>query len=133
MMAMANRNSAEALVLMIPPIEARGERRGGERNANRQGHHHGRVSERKEEADADRALALLHEPAGNVVDRRDMIGIDCVPQAKGIGEQSRPEQERPIAEDQKRPEPDNDVAADQHGVNGDQSAAQVSTALIQYS
>jgi len=116
---------------MIPPIEARGERRGGERNANRQGHHHGRVSERKEEADADRALALLHEPAGNVVDRRDMIGIDCVPQAKGIGEQSRAQEDRLIAQGHKRPEPDENIAADQNGIDGDQAAAQISAALIQ--
>ena len=60
-----------------------------------------------------------------------MIGVDRVPQAEGIGEQRRPEQDRPIAQDDERPEPDENIAADQHGVDGDQPAAQVSAAFIQ--
>ena len=89
------------------------------------------MAERKEEADADRALALLHQLARDVVDRRDMVGVDRVAQAEGIGEQRRSEQDRPIAQDDERPEPDENVAADQHGVDGDQSAAQISAAFIQ--
>ena len=92
--AMANRNSAETLVPIDPAdlldrIEARRERRGGERDADRHQHHDGRVTEREEEADADWTLALLHQLAGDVVDRGDMIGVDRVAQAERIGQQRR--------------------------------------------
>ena len=89
------------------------------------------MTERKEEADANRALALLHELAGDVVDRRDMVGVDRVPQAERIGEQRRSEQDRSIAQGDERPEPDENVAADQDGVDGDQPAAQIGAAFIQ--
>ena len=136
MKAMANRNSAEALVPMMPPTAFIESKRDvscgrGERNADRQEDHDRRVAERKEEADADRALALLHELARDVVDRRDMIGVDRVAQAERIGEQRRSEQDRPIAEGDERPEPDENIAADQHGVDSDQPAAQIGAALIQ--
>ena len=93
--------------------------------------HDGRMAERKEEADADRPLALLHQLARDVVDRRDMIGVDRVAQAEGIGEQRRAEQHRLVVQGDERPEPDENIAADQNGVDGDQPAAQISAALIQ--
>ena len=89
------------------------------------------MAERKEEADADRALALLHELARDVVDRRDMVGVDRVAQAERIGQQRRSEQDRLTAKGNERPEPDENIAADQNGVDGDQPAAQISAALIQ--
>ena len=89
------------------------------------------MAQREEQADADRPLALLHELARDVVDRRDMIGVDRVPKAKSVGEQSRAHQDRPIAKGGKRPDPHENIAADQDGVDGDQSAAQISAALIQ--
>ena len=60
-----------------------------------------------------------------------MIGVDRVPQAESIGEQGRPEQDRPIAQGDERPEPDENIAADQNGVDRDQPAAQIRAALIQ--
>ena len=58
-------------------------------------HHDRRVAERKEKADPDRTLALLHELAGDVVDRRDMVGVDCMAQAERIGQQRRAKEDRP--------------------------------------
>ena len=52
------------------------------------------MAERKEEANTNGALALLHQIAGNVVDRRNMIGVDRVAQAERIGKQGRSEQDR---------------------------------------
>jgi len=37
------------------------------------------MAQREEQADPDRPLTLLHELARDVVDRRDMIGVDRVP------------------------------------------------------
>ncbi len=60
-----------------------------------------------------------------------MIGVDRVPQAERIGEQRRSQQDRLVAQSDKRPDPDENIAADQNGVDSDQSAAQISAALIQ--
>ena len=135
MTAMANRKSADALAPIIRPtafneFEARGERRGRERDADRQRDHHGRVAERKEEADPDRALALLHQFAGDVVDRGDVIGVDRMAQAERVGEQRRTEQDRLAAQGDERPKPDEKIAADQNGVDGDQPAARISATLV---
>ena len=109
--AMAKRNSAETLVPMMPPtdfieLEARRESGCRERDADRHQDHDGRVSERKEEANADRTLTLLHELAGDVIDRRNMIGVHRVAQAERVGQQGRAKQNRPRVESDERPDPD---------------------------
>jgi hypothetical protein len=45
------------------------------------------MTEGKQEADGDRALALLHQLARHIIDCGDMIGIDGVAQPKTVGEQ----------------------------------------------
>jgi len=50
------------------------------------------VTEGEKESDGDRPLALLHQFAGDIVDRRDVIRIDGVPQAKAIGDDPRSQQ-----------------------------------------
>ena len=134
--AMANRNSAETLVLMTPPTSLNELKREvsaarGEGDADRHQHHDRRVAERKEKADADRTLALLHELAGDVVDRRDMVGVDCVAQAERIGQQRRAEEDRPRFKDDERPEPDDNITSDQDAVDGQQTAAQIWAAFSQ--
>ncbi len=134
--AMANRNSAETLVPMMPPTALNESKRDVSAAAAKatpidMQHHDRRVAERKEEADADRTLALLHELAGDVVDRRDMVGVDRVAQAERIGQQRRAEQDRPSPEDDERPEPDENIAGDQDGVDGEQTAAQIRAAFSQ--
>jgi hypothetical protein len=57
-------------------------------NDQRGGKHDRGVAEREEEADCDRPLALLHQLAGDVVDRGDVIRVDRVPQSEAIGDQS---------------------------------------------
>ena len=64
------------------------------------------MSERKEEANADRTLTLLHELAGDVIDRRNMIGVHRVAQAERVGQQGRAKQNRPRVESDERPDPD---------------------------
>jgi len=43
----------------------------------------------RRETDPDRALAILHELSRDVVDCRDVIGVDGVSQAERISEQRR--------------------------------------------
>ena len=116
---------------LLERIEARGKRRRGECDADRHEHHDRRVAERKEKADANRTLALLHELAGDVVDRRDMVGVDCVAQAERIGQQRRAEEDRPRFKDDERPEPDDNITSDQDAVDGQQTAAQIWAAFSQ--
>jgi len=54
--------------------------RGREREDDR------RVAEREEEAGCERALAVLQELARRVVDRRDVVGVEGVPQAERVRE-----------------------------------------------
>ena len=85
----------------------------------------------KKEASTDGTLALLHEFARDVVNRRDMIGVDRVAQAERVSQQSRAKQNWPPAQDRERPEPDENVAGDQGAVDGQQTAAQVGAAFSQ--
>ena len=45
----------------------------------------------------NRPLAVLHQLADHIVDRRDMVGVDRVPQSKHIGEECGAQQRRPPA------------------------------------
>ena len=47
-----------------------------------------------EEADAEGTLAILHQPAGDFVNGRDVIGIDRVAKAEAVGQQRHAEKYR---------------------------------------
>ncbi len=48
------------------------------------------MPEREEESGAERPLSLLEQLAGRVVDRRDVVGVEGVPQAERVREQAEP-------------------------------------------
>ena len=77
-----------AVVLERRDLRVDGARRdreaGGEREDDR------RVAEREEEADAERPLALLEQLPRRVVDRGDVVGVEGVAQAEGVGELPSP-------------------------------------------
>ena len=50
--------------------------------------HDGGVTEGEEEPDRERSLALGHELAGRVVDGRDVVGVEGVAQAQGVGQRA---------------------------------------------
>jgi hypothetical protein len=52
-----------------------------------------RVPEREPEAEAQRSLALVHQLAGGVVDRRDVVGVKRVAQPERIGQPRDPDPE----------------------------------------
>ena len=52
----------------------------------------GGVPKREEEADAHRFVAALQQLAGRVVDRRDVVGVEGMAQAKRIGEAAEAEE-----------------------------------------
>ena len=63
-------------------------RRDGE--AGSEGEDDGGVTEREEEADPHRSLAVLQQLPRRVVDRRDVIGVERVAETEGVGERTEP-------------------------------------------
>ena len=88
----------------------------GERDEGGRDDDDGGVTEREPETDGDRSLALLHQLARDVVDRRDVIRIDAVPHPEDIGQERRREQGRVAGEEIVRPGPDRDVRGNQEQV-----------------
>lgn len=74
----------------------------------------------EEEADADGPLALLHQLAGYVVDRGDVVGIDGVPKTEAAGEPSRVQKDRMMPKYDQRPGPDGEIGDDQEAIDADQ-------------
>ena len=114
----------------LEAVEAALERAGGQRDDGGGEHHHGRMAEREEEADADRPLALLHQLARHVVDRRDMVGIDGVAQTERIGQERGADQHRIIAKRDQRPDPRQNIGGDQQAVNADKLVAEFRVPVI---
>jgi hypothetical protein len=97
----------------------------GERDDDR------RMAEREKQADPHRAAAVLHQFAGHVVDRRDVIRVERVSQAKTIGERSRAEEDRIIVEGDNRPQPRGGVEDEQEGIDRDDPAPDVLVLVVE--
>ncbi len=89
------------------------------------------MAEREIEPSRNRALALLHELARDVVDRRDMVGIDRMAQSEAIGQKCGTEQHRVVAEGEERPCPSRHVSDSEHAVDADDLADQIGTAIAE--
>ena len=73
----------------VPRVEVALDGLGRDRKGQRQQEHDGRMSEREEEPHAQRTLASLHQEPRGVVDGRDVVCVECVPKAEGVGEGAR--------------------------------------------
>ena len=70
----------------------------------------GRVPQREEEANPHWLLAVLQEFASRVVDRRDMVSVKGVPQAKGVRQSAETKHRRVARRDiEQQDAPANDV------------------------
>ena len=67
------------------------------------------MPQRKEEADEHRLFAILHQLASDVVDGRDMVGIERVAQAEGVGEGAGSQEQREMAEGDEGDAPDDEI------------------------
>jgi hypothetical protein len=72
------------------------QRTGGQSHQQRSNEDDTRVTNGEEETDSHRALTLLHQLAGDVVDRSDVVSVNRMPQAEAIGECRRAEQQRTV-------------------------------------
>ena len=107
---MRKRKEAETIVPKMPPnclkagvvVGDGGEDRLlGDDDADADGDDDRGVAEREEVPEGKRtwlvsAVALVHGLAGRVVDRRDVVGVEGVPQAKGIGEDAHADSEASV-------------------------------------
>ena len=94
---MPNKNSVETSVPMTTPMLRKDSTRCCSRSAVTAmaadpNDDDGRVPEREEESDRYRTLSFLHQFAGYVVDGRNVVGIDGMPQAEAVGEECCTEQ-----------------------------------------
>ena len=80
-------------------------------------------SEKKKPTESGR-LPLLHQLAHDIVDRRDVVGVEGVAQPEHIGEEGGAEQDGFAAEFGKSPGPGGEIAEQQKCVDGDQPRAQ---------
>ena len=63
----------------------------------------------KKKPDAERPLPILHQLARDVVDRRNVVGVDRVAQAESVREERRAEQQRVGVECAERPRPRGEI------------------------
>ena len=89
------------------------------------------MAEREHEADGDRALAFLHELAGNVVDGGNVVGVDGVAEAEAVCEQGGAEQEGVVAEGDGGPEPRAGIEDEEKSVDADHFAAKISGGVVE--
>src|ERR1700692_67649 len=75
------------------------------------------MSQRKEEADGDRPLALLHQLARDVVDRRNVVGIDGVTKPEAVGQNRGSDQNRLMRERDESPDPGRQIGKNKQAVN----------------
>jgi hypothetical protein len=77
---------------------------------------HGGMAEGEKEAGVDRALAVVHQLADDVIDGGDVVGIDGVPQAEDPGEEGGAEQCGAIGKGEPGPEPGGEIGGDQQRI-----------------
>ena len=124
-----DRRPDEAADLLEPREVADEARRDGDQD--RQGDDDRRVPEREEQPHRNRALAVLHQLAGRVVDRGDMVGIDRMAQAEGVGQEGGRQQDRVLARHQQRQAPGAEVEHEQEGVDADDPVPEGARSLDQ--
>jgi hypothetical protein len=91
----------------------------------------GGVAEGEHESDGDGALAFLHELAGDVVDGRDVVGIDGVAEAEGVGEEGGSEENGEVVEGGDGPEPCGGVDEDEERVDAGNLATDVVSVVVE--
>ena len=83
-----------------------------------------RVPEREEEPHGDRPLSVLHELPCGVVDRRDVVGVDGVPETEGVGEEGRRQEDRVGRRGGQDERPGAEVEEDEEPVDREDPVAQ---------
>ncbi len=89
------------------------------------------MAEREHEPDRDRPFAFLHQLASDIVDGRNVVGVDGVAQAKAVSEERSPHQQRKMAKSESRPKPSGHIESKQNCINPDNFAAHVGGRVVE--
>ena len=73
-----------------------GDRLGGEGEREGEAEHDGGVAQREEEADPERPLPVGHQLSRGVVDGRDVVGVEGMPQSEAVGGHAGAEADRRV-------------------------------------
>jgi hypothetical protein len=111
----AANDSAERLECGEPALQ----RSGGCGDTDRCNNDNSRMTEREKEPDGDRSFPFLHKLAYDIVDRRDVIGVDGMAQAECVGQERGRKQRRAIRQLYECPCPGERVRQDEHRADGD--------------
>ena len=104
----------------------------GRDDGRRTQQHDRRMAERKHKPNRNRPLSLLHQLAGHIVDRGDVVGVHRMPQAEAVGEQGRAEQQRIMAKRKHRPKPCRRVEQQQDAVDAGDFASYIACGIVEY-
>src|ERR1700730_6261066 len=75
------------------------------------------MPQRKEKADSDRSLSLLHQLARHIVDRCNMVGIDRVTKPKAVRQHRGSNQDWLMDERNECPNPGRQIGDDENGID----------------
>ena len=83
------------------------------------------MTEREEKSDCNRAPPFLHQLAGDVVDRRNMVCVKSVPQPEAVSQERGAQEDRIAAKFHQRPQPGADIGGDKDRIHADDLAARL--------
>lgn len=89
------------------------------------------MPERKEKADRKGPPFVLHQLAHDIIDGRDMVGIEGVAQSERIGEDGSAHQHRPVGKADPSPKPGGYIGGDQDSVDDGSFASGVLRPIVE--
>ena len=89
------------------------------------------MAEREHQPQSHWPLTLLHQLARDVVDRRDVVGVDRVPQAEAVGEERSSQQHGIMPERENRPGPGGDVDGEQQGIDAEDPVSGIARSVVE--
>src|SRR5579863_5119322 len=91
------------------------------------------MTDGEKEADRDRPLPILHQLAGDVIDGRDVIGVNGVAETEAVDEERDAKRRRAIVKGEERPNPGADIQQGEHAVDGYKARPEIRRAIVEES
>ena len=88
------------------------------------------MAEREHQPQSHWPLTLVHQLVRDVVDRRDVVGVDRVAEAEAVDEERGSEQHGIMAERENCPSSGGDVDGEQQGVDADDATSDNARSVV---
>jgi len=89
------------------------------------------MAEREHQPQSHWPLTLVHQLVRDVVDRRDVVGVDRVAEAEAVDEERGSEQHGIMAERENCPSSGGDVDGEQQGVDADDAMSDIARSVVE--